>query len=287
MINSFTAYDIALLYNCKLLVQSIQKVLITDFSKADDIIKNILTSVIRDPADLNDLTYKEPIIWADEITNGGIYTLNGKEIKIGYWPELVGKDEKYLFSIVVDQDLIDKKEQEYFPVTESISSENHISCAADSVSDEENLDICQSLLLFEKLQNLIVSSYDCILENLNKIFKGTHKFTPGEYYYFKNTKCGRFIKIDDKPESLYYGMSPNVFFESVVSPESAIVSDYFSSVAIRQELCNFENPSPLIKNAAQFGGSWNYFPICRKLLCVKDFQQRYIQRVLDIIKSGI
>ena len=140
------------------------------------------------------------------------------------------------------------------------------------------------------MQTLIFSSVEAVVAKLNEeVEKTTGKtdyFTIGEDFFYNDVKCGKFISIGDEKNCLYFGLSPNVFDASVISPQSVIVTDFFSSVAIRKEFVNHESESSLIKNCAEFDDTWVYFPICRKILCCDNFEELYINRVFTIIKNG-
>ena len=319
----FTAYDMALLYNCKLLVKSVKDVLASDFSKAADVIKNVLKDVVVVPSALNDLAVEQEFCYIPNCVSGCYYSCSDYKIFFGYCPELLYEKtvsiknpiENYLISVAINKKYVNfnalndvdfcvgLNDIVYFPIKNYqlvLNSGDYEACdsgapsvppactfcASYSAPLEHNLDVCHSLVVTGKMLDIIYGCCGSIIEKLNSVVCN-HVFSVGEDFYYENLKCGCFINIDDKSNCLYYGLSPNVFYESVISPESAIISDYFSSVAIVKECFNFGSSSPLIKNSAEFNGSWCYIPICRKLLCCENFRELYINRVVEIIKNGL
>lgn len=307
----FSAYDMALLYNCSLLVNSVMSVKSADFKSYLPDVKTFLKSVLVDPAISENLHFVRED-WSYNICAGGCYFSfnNTDDVFIGYSPDLLSKSivsrinpiEHYLFGIAIQKDFVDLNSLDdidfcldddgiiYFP----LPKKNCDSCNCDvnpcsslSANGEENLDICHSLIVSNKMFSLIFSVNDKIIEKLNKLYKKDDFFTVGDDFIYKGTKCGKFINFGNTTKSLYFGLSPNVFYEAVVTPQSAIVTDYFSSVAILREFVKSDTQSSLIKNGAEFGDKWWYFPICRKLLCNDNYEELYINRVVSIILEGL
>lgn len=305
----FTAYDMALLYNCKLFVKAVKDVLKLDFASILDEAKIVLKDVCYQPSFADKLVVVDEVRYMDGCLSGCNMTSGNCDVYAGYCPELLemsiqnsdnqqGPDDVFLFSVVVQKDFVNlsllkdgdfwlsPKGLVYLPLANHKKSDD-LPCSAANANIQYNLDVCHSISLYGKMKELVIDSCEQVVQKLNQLYGPDHHFEAGNAFYYENLKCGKFINVDGREESLYFGLSPNVFYESVVVPESAIVPDYFSSVAIISDIFDSKSQSPLIKNGAQFGGNWWYFPICRKLLCCNNYQDLYVARVIEIIKAGL
>ena len=307
---SFSAYDMALLYNCKLFKSSINKLCNCSFDYVD-VVKKVLKNYITDSSILDSIMFN----WDDDFfqtcVRGSYFgykdkdgNRNSEKIFFGFSPELLCRRivyqksavENYLYGVAVkndvvsssllQQDNVDYCEDDYgwiyFPMDNlSIESEDflcshyaHIyplncddcssknegygpggigcgsdkSCVAASFDLERNLDICHSLLTLHKMEVLISVAGPKIVEKLNQENLGV-EFVLGRsynYVYPDSTKkiyCGDFIYMEGMAESIYFGLSPNVFDEEDEirgeagvlksrNPQDIIISDYFSSVSM-------------------------------------------------------
>ena len=308
---AFSAYDMALLYNCKLLKSSINKLCNCTFDHID-IIKRVLRDFIVDPYILDYIIFNCDDDFFQTCIRGSYFGYKDRDGKIksdriffGFSPELLCRDvvykknpvENYLYGVAVKKDVVNMKLLHdndvdycednggwiYFAV-DNVSLESDdlaVSCnfddlpEDDSVRDcssgdgygpngagcgsdracvaasfdlERNLDICHSLITLHKMEVLISVAGPKIVDCLNNANLGVEFELGCSYnYIFSDSKrkiyCGDFIHIVGMPESIYFGLSPNVFDEEDEirgeagilksrNPKNVIVSDYFSSVSM-------------------------------------------------------
>lgn len=248
----FSAYDMALMYNCKLFKSSINSLCNCTFDHIE-IIKKVLKNFILDPSVLDSMLFNGDDDFFQTCIRGayfGFKDRNGKiqsdKIFFGFSPELLCREvvykkvaiEYYLYGVAVKKDFVnvdllcqnnvnfceDGDGWIYFPIRNlsldsgGVAPYDGASCVADNFELERNLDICHSLITLHKMEVLISIAGPKIIEKLNED-NSLLEFKLGRSYNYvypdsiKKIYCGDFIYISGFPDSFYFGLSPNVFDE--------------------------------------------------------------------------
>ena len=171
-LNSFTAYDMALLYNCKLLVKSINYIKNEKFDDKAEDVKKVIRNILKNPEQAESVDAGYSIVFNRTVEYGCYYKMDvtsDKGIFYGYVPQLLNTKiknkkrtiENYLFGVALSRELIesdlidrakldkmdfcqDEKGWVYLPVERDLTPEQASAdpCACDSIEGELKLDIC-------------------------------------------------------------------------------------------------------------------------------------------------
>ena len=265
----FTSYDMALLYNSKLLVDTLCNIVKEDYKKDNDAIKEIvldtinnLPNSIKEAIDTTSLDVAKEVKYGD-VTYGLSYGKKDKEdiIFYGYFlelykkkmeEELKGKEcsfnlEDYLYGMCIntkllDNSVLDELSKEKKKINNILIDEGYLYIPLQNLN-AKNSNICGITKKEEEEYTLdVLNSILCLykMQNLikssiDKFLQGlnkesSHTFTKGKANYKDDIFLGYYITIDEAyNDYIYFGMNPEVFTQC---EKGVIAHDYFIAIKI-------------------------------------------------------